>query len=49
MLKCEFSYDMLGLLWLVTCMVDLHGFGLWGDVVELEFQGKFQCVCFRYV
>ena len=42
MLKCELSYDMHELLWLVICVVViLHGIGLWEDVVELGFQGKF--------
>jgi len=45
-INVKLAYNMLGLLWLVTCMVDLHEFGLWEDVVELEFQGKFQRVCF---
>ena len=30
------------LLWLVICMVKLHEVGIWEEVVELEFQGKFK-------
>ena len=45
MLKCELSYDMHELLWLVICLVILHEVGIWEEVVELEFQGKFKGVC----
>ena len=41
MLKCELSYDMHELLWLVICVVKLHEVRIWEDVVELGFQGKF--------
>jgi len=41
MLKYEISYDMHELLWLVICVVKLHEVGIWEEVVELGFQGKF--------
>ena len=48
MFECEnvqLFYYMLGLLLLILWMVKLGEYGLWGDVVELEFQGKFKRVC----
>jgi len=41
MLKYELSYDMHELLWPVICVVKLHEVGIWEEVVELGFQGKF--------
>jgi len=46
--ECEnvqLAYYMLGLLLLILWMVKLGEYGLWGDVVELEFQEKFKRVC----
>jgi len=36
---------MLGMLPLILWMVKLDEYRLWGNVVELEFQGKFKGVC----
>jgi len=46
MLKYELNYDIHELLWLVLCVVKLHEVGIWEEVVELEFQGKFWEECF---